>query len=255
MENLLEQADAFIDVVNRMEMENNAAVRSREQLLGTIEELRDENLHNNEAYDIATHAIEILKELSDNAVRDAYTFIEASINDALQKMFKGTTRKIHIHEYLRDEKYPQLEIELHVGNGIVRSLKADSGHGIAQIISLLSILCLIVLTGGRRIMCIDEVISGLSVKNRQIVTEILWSFTEIGFQFIIVEHGYIPRGAKVYSMVLDGDVGKVADTYIAEHGVYVDGKEFENYDYKDVALKMKEAATNDGSEYENIVSI
>lgn len=242
---VINEADRFIDAVNKIELENNAAIRSREQLMESVKQIREENKENSELYDITTHAIEILKQLSDTAVQDAYRFIEASINDALEKMFRGTTRQIKINEYLREEKYPQLEIELHVGNGIVRSLKTDSGHGIAQIISLLSILCLIVLTGARRILCIDEVLSGLSTENREVITDILWSFVEIGFQFIIIEHGYIPRGAKVYELALDGDIGKVVDSYVAVNGVYLQSSEMDNKEYKDVAMKMKEEATKD----------
>ena len=67
----------------------------------------------------------------------------------------------------------------------------------------------------------DEVISGLSVHNLRIVTDILWQFTEIGFQFIINEHGYIPRGAKVYHLEMVGDVSGVKKSYIEEDGVYL----------------------------------
>lgn len=253
---VIEEANNFIEAVNKIEAENNAAIRSREQMLETIEELAKENEGNKEAYDIATHAIEILKQLSDDAVKEAYGFIESSINDALAKMFKGTTRRIKITEFIRDEKYPQLEIELDVGNGIKRSLKADSGHGIAQIVSLLSILCIIVLTGARRILCIDEVISGLSIENRKIITDILWCFAEIGFQFIVIEHGYIPRGAKVYELKLDGDIGKVADSYLATNGVYIENSQMQD---GKVDIDVKELATKDSDEVETtnseIVSI
>lgn len=231
---ILEEAEKFIDVVNKIEAENNAAIRSREQLLWSIEQIRKDNEQYKEAYDVTTHAIEILKKLSDNAVEDAYRFIEGSINDALSKMFTKTSRSIKITEYIRDEKYPQLEIELCVGNGIKRSLKADSGHGIAQIISILSILCLIVLTGARRILCIDEVLSGVSTENKRIITDILWSFTEIGFQFIIVEHGFIPRGAKVYEMELDGDTGRLVNSYISENGLYAEVEDSNNEDMEEV---------------------
>lgn len=231
---ILEEAEKFIDVVNKIEAENNAAIRSREQLLWSIEQIRKDNEQYKEAYDVTTHAIEILKKLSDNAVEDAYRFIEGSINDALSKMFTKTSRSIKITEYIRDEKYPQLEIELCVGSGIKRSLKADSGHGIAQIISILSILCLIVLTGARRILCIDEVLSGVSTENKRIITDILWSFTEIGFQFIIVEHGFIPRGAKVYEMELDGDTGRLVNSYISENGLYAEVDDSNNEDMEEV---------------------
>ena len=173
--------------------------------------------------DIATHAIEILRQVSDEAVSKAYKFLEENLNAALARMFVNTTRHITLREYTRNNQYPQLEIELTVAGGKKRSLKADSGHGLAQIVSLLSILSLIVITNSRRIMVMDEIISGLSVHNREIVTDILWTFTEIGFQFIVNEHGYVPKGSKVYHLEMVGDVSGVKETYIEQEGVYLNG--------------------------------
>ena len=139
-------------------------------------------------------------------------------------MFENTTRKIALKEYTRNNQYPQLEIELTVANGKVRSLKADSGHGLAQIVSLLSILSLIVITNSRRLLVMDEVISGLSIHNREIITDILWTFTEIGFQFVVNEHGYVPRGAKVFHLEMVGDVSHIKESYIENRGVYLQGE-------------------------------
>lgn len=230
---LRSQVQQFITVVNQIEIENAAAIKSKENLEKTIEQIIENNKNNKEALDIATHAIEILRQVSDEAVSQAYNFLEQSLNVALARMFQNTTRKIEIHEFTRSGQYPQLELILHVGNGKIRSLKTDSGHGLAQIVSLLSILSLIVITGSRRILVMDEVISGLSVHNRKIVTDILWSFTEIGFQFLVNDHGYIPEGSKVYHLEMVGDVSGVKQTYISKNGVYLQGDGNKEYDYSE----------------------
>ena len=227
---IVERANTFINVVNQIELENAAAIRSRKHLEDSINQIMEDNKGNKEALDIATHAIEILRKISDESVGKAYKFLQESLNTALAKMFANTTRKIEIKEYLRQNQYPQLELVLHVGNNKVRSLKTDSGHGLAQIVSLLSILSLIVITGGRRILVMDEVISGLSVRNRQIVSDILWSFTEIGFQFIVNDHGFIPEGSHVYHLEMVGDVSGVKQHYIAKTGTYLQGGGDKAYD-------------------------
>jgi len=228
---LRSQVNQFISIVDNIESENAAAIRSRQSLEATINEIMVSNEKNKEALDIATHAIEILRQVSDEAVTKAYEFLQESLNSALKKAFANTTRQIEIKESIRSNQYPQLELVLHVGNGKVRSLKTDSGHGIAQIVSLLSILSLIVITGGRRFLALDEVLSGLSVHNRQVVTDILWSFTEIGFQYIINDHGYIPEGSNVIHLEMVGDVSGIKKQYIAKNGVYLqsDGKREYNY--------------------------
>jgi hypothetical protein len=220
---LMMDINKFISDVNQMEISNAASIKARDRIEKQIADLMQNNMENREALDIATHAIEILRQVSDEAVGKAYKFLEENLNVALARMFVNTTRHISLREYTRNNQYPQLEIELTVAGGKKRSLKADSGHGLAQIVSLLSILCLIVITNSRRILVMDEVISGLSVHNREIVTDILWSFTEIGFQFICNDHGYVPRGSKVYHLEMIGDVSHVKETYIEENGVYLNG--------------------------------
>ena len=235
-EDLRNQVNSFLNVVGKMEIENAAAIRSRSQLEDSINQLIKNNESNREALDIVANAIVILRQVSDEAVGQAYQFLQQSLNNALAKMFVNTTRKIEIKESIRGNQYPQLDLILHVGNGKTRSLKADSGHGLAQIVSVLSILSLIVITGSRRILVMDEVVSGLSVRNRQILTDILWTFTEIGFQFIINDHGYIPKGSYVHHLEMVGDVSGVKQRYIAKKGVYLQGNGDHDYGYNEVSV-------------------
>lgn len=220
---LKEQARQFISVVEQIESQNMASEMAREQLIATINTLIESNKNNKEALDIATHAIELLTKVSDEAVGEAYGFLTESLNTALSRMFKNTTRRIELKERMRNNQYPQLDVILHVGNGKTRSLKGNSGHGLAEIVSLLSILSLIVITGSRRILVMDEIISGVDIENRQIIDDILWTFVQIGFQFIINDHGFVPKGSHVYYLEMVGDVSGVKQDYIATNGVYLQG--------------------------------
>lgn len=232
-----QRAAYLLGEINKLEIQQAGVIQTRAKLEQTILDLKEKAKNDKEALDIATHAIEILRKVSDESVGKAYEFLEKSLNTALARMFENSTRKIKIKEWTRSNQYPQLELELEVGNGVKRSLKTDSGHGLAQIVSLLSILSLIVITKSRRILVMDEVISGLSVHNRKVVNDILWSFVDIGFQFIINEHGFIPEGSKVYHLEMVGDVSGVKQTYIASKGVYLQGGNNDKYDY---SLKANE---------------
>lgn len=244
---LKNRANQFMTVVQNIEIENASAIRSRQRLEETINQLVDNNKENKEALEIAQNAIAVLKQLSDDVVGQAYGFLQENLNTALKRMFKNTIRKIEIKESLLRGQYMQLELILHVGDNKVRSLKTDSGHGIAQIVSLLCILSLIVITNGRRILVIDEVISGLSVNNRRIVNDILWAFTEIGFQFIVNEHGFIPEGSHVYHLEMNGDVSGVKQHYIAKKGVYLQGEGNEHYTYSQSSSDAESDVTTDTS--------
>ena len=239
------RANQFMQIVHNIEIENSSAITSRKRLEDTIIQLVENNKENKEALEIAQNAIAVLKQLSDDVVGQAYGFLQENLNTALKRMFKNTIRKIELKESLLRGQYMQLELILHVGDNKVRSLKTDSGHGIAQIVSLLCILSLIVITNGRRILVIDEVISGLSVNNRRIVNDILWAFTEIGFQFIVNEHGFIPEGSHVYHLEMNGDVSGIKQHYIAEKGVYLQGGGNEHYTYSQI-----KANANDDTSYD-----
>ena len=238
-------------VINNVITTNEANRRNRDKMIKTVEELVEVNKQNSEAVDIATHAIEILQGVSNDAVKGAYKFIEDNLNSTLERMFNNTVRKINIVEFTSRGQYPQLTLELDVGNGVKRTLKNDSGHGLAQIVSILCILCIIVITGSRRIVLMDEVLSGISAKNRMVIEEVLWTFTGIGFQFIVNEHGFVPKGSQVYYVKMENDVGKIAGEFIAEHGTYLQADSTDGLDY----MKLADSKVNDNSDIDEVDDI
>ena len=217
----LSRVERFICAVNELEVQQMANIKTKEKLLADAEELVRKAELKQEELDIVTNAISILRIVSDNSVKESYEYITESVNAALSRIFTESTRRIRLQESTLKGQYPQLEVILEVGDGIERSLKFNSGHGLTQVISLLCILTIIVITKSRRLLVLDEVLSGLSDSAREIIADILWTFTDIGFQFIICEHGFIPKGAKVYEMKNVNDLGSVANTYIEEQGVYL----------------------------------
>lgn len=216
----MDRIEQLLNNIHELEQSNIAAQKSRESLTKSVEQYNTKMEEDSKNLDIATNAIEILRRVSDETVQKSYNFLTENINAVLAKLFSETERKIKLVESTKGT-HPQLEIELYVEGGIKRSLRDDSGHGIMQIISLLSNLCLIVINGSRRIFVLDETLSGLSAKSRKIVDSILWTFTGVGFQFIICEHGYIPKGAHVYSFAVSGKTSRIVDDYISDSGTYL----------------------------------
>lgn len=227
----------FIEDIDQLEIEQKANILTREKLDKALKEKEEEIKKYRDDLEVVMKALNVLRQVSDEAVQNSYKFISDNINIALERIFEKSRRSIKLKEYTRGGMYPQLEIELEVENGKIRSLKEDSGHGIMQIISLLCILSLIAITGNRRILVIDEMLSGLSVKSRKTVDDILWAFTDIGFQFIISEHGYIPKGSKVYELEASGGTSKVVKEYIQKDGVYLTHNT--GVDYKEISRERE----------------
>lgn len=212
---------SLLNNIEHLEQVNRASEIAKEKLSASIDEHKKSQTKASEELDVTAHAIELLRKVSDETVQSSYKFIADNINAVLAQLFSETERRIKIVESSKG-LHPQLEIELYVDGGVKRSLKDDSGHGIMQIISLLSNLCLIVINGSRRVFVLDETLSGLSAKARQMVDTILWMFVGIGFQFIVCEHGYIPKGAHVYKLAVKGKTSRIETDYIADSGTYLD---------------------------------
>lgn len=214
-----ERLHSFVTGANELFVRLKADELQKKRLQADLEDHKQAYDELSEELQVVTNAVNILREISDDSVRQFYSFITNSVNSTLERIFKNTTRKIQLHESTQGS-YPQLEIQIYTANGVKRSLKDDCGHGIMQLVSLLCNLSLIVVNGSRRLYVIDETLSGLATDAKEVLDDILWSFTEIGFQFVISEHSYIPRGANVYKLAITGNTSQVVDNYTTEKGEY-----------------------------------
>ena len=198
------------------EQETNA--KQIEKISKQVETINKDIKDMESELETSQNAIEILRTVSDKTVKGSYEFLEQTINDALGRIFVDEKRQIKIVESSIQGQYPQIDLDIETSNG-VHSISRD-GHGIAQVISLLSSLCLIVLTGSRRFMALDEVLSGLSNEALEVIDNILHDFVNIGFTFIINEHGVLFKGAKVYEIEMQNGKSFISNEYIEPNGVY-----------------------------------
>lgn len=225
MQNLVLRSNTLIKGIVNLEDGQRATMRQKEQLLKEIDQFEMDKQIKAKDLDIILNAVTILREVSDNSVKQSYKFITDNINIALSRVFENSVRSIELVESTRSGQYPQLDVVLKVEGGIKRSM-ALSGHGIAQIVSILIVLCLVALTGSRRFIAMDEVLSGLSAESRMAMSDVLEAFKAIGFQFIMCEHGFAPRSSHVYEMKMEAGVSNVCKHYITEEGIYINGDNY-----------------------------
>ena len=206
-----QQINNSIDTLKKALQEQEFRKKQVERLNQLAKEAEEqaENLEKEQL--LVEKALRLIIEAGDLVAEDSYRFIMRSVNSLLDKMFTDCERKIRLTQKTVG-KNPTLSVEV-IADGQVRDL-SESGHGIAQIVSLVCVICLIVLNGSRRLVVLDEVLNGVSIQNKAALSEALWAFTEIGFQFIICEHAFVPEGAKVYEVVNNGGVSSIARTYI-----------------------------------------
>ena len=110
-------------------------------------------------------------------------------------------------------------------------MSIQSGTGLRQIVSVLFVICLIEVRKGRRLLILDERLSGLHSEAKRILSEIIKIFSEGGFQFIFVEYSLNTLG-KLYNVEKPGNEAKV---------YALDGVEYSNDDvflFSDVDLSL-----------------
>lgn len=205
---LSEQVDILKTALRKQEFRKEQVARLQE--LAKEAEARVESLEKEQI--LVEKALRAIVEAGDVVAEESYRFVMRSVNSVLDKMFMDCDRKIRLTQKMVG-KNPQLSVEV-IADGVVRDL-SESGHGIAQIISFICIMCLIVLNGSRRLMVLDEVLNGVAKQNHQALSEVMWAFAEKGFQFIVSDHAFTPTGAKVYHIVNKGGVSSVDRVYFA----------------------------------------
>lgn len=231
MSSLLEKANALITSINAEESEMISVQRSRKFIEDELGEYSKKLTDTLETLANTKKAVELLQTATNKSLSTSYKFIEYNLNQALSRVFPDEMNQVELSE-TSVGVYPQLEFIIHTADGELRAVDDDSGHGMAQVISLLSNLCLIVIKNARRFVELDEVTSGLDEYTRTIMEYILWEFTKIGFQFIIIEHRAKPT---MYSQVValentpDGTV--IANTYIEGVTGKTDVARHNSYEY------------------------
>ena len=219
----MKAVDEMIEEIKKAEIINNKAVQDKIEAEKEIERINGDIDKTNKDIENLLHAIELLNNLSESTVGEAYRYITSKVNAVLSVAFKDKPRMVELKETQYKGQYPQLDVVLKTSDGIEQYLSSDTGHGIKQIISMIINICLIIISGQRRFLVIDEVLSGVDVTKREIIDELLHSFTEIGFQFIVSEHGFCSRGSQVYVFESKNGICNIKKTYEAEHGIYLQG--------------------------------
>lgn len=190
----------------------------------------DELVNARQTYIELLQAQQLLATVSEDNTEATLSFITSVINKALMEIFKGDARRITLKKKLYGGNKPHINIELVNSAGNAVDLTLQSGTGLRQIISVLFTICLIEIKKGRRVLILDERLSGLHRHAKYVMTKILEIFSEGGFQFIFVEYGLNDFG-KIYNVEKVGDDSKVLD---------LDGREYD----EDKVYFFRELETN-----------
>ena len=157
-------------------------------LLAELESLGERVKDMNQRYAVMIEAQQLLGLVSEQNTNYVLDYVTGVINKTLAEMFPYDVPRVFLEKHMHAGKYPHIRVKLLNSDGEVRDLIMQSGTGQRQVISFLFVVCLIELRKCRRILLMDEILSGLHVTAKKVVQDIMKIFAEEGFQFIFIEH-------------------------------------------------------------------
>lgn len=205
MLNLVDIESTLTDGVAQVVSLTKTRERAEAQEKNTSEKLH-ELVYRNGLMDEANKVLAIV---NDTMTSETLNGITAVINKALLEIFPNQGMSVHLEKSLYAGKHIHIEVKLTTSEGQVRSLRTQSGTGVRQILSFLFVVCLIEMRGGRRVLLTDEILNGLHLEAKRIISDIITIFANSGFQFIMVEYG-IDHLGKIYNVE---QVEKVSRVY------------------------------------------
>lgn len=220
----------------------NRDLRDKEKLEKRVSDRRKELAKAQQDYVNLLNAQKLLSTVSDDNTEATLLFVSGVINKALAEIFKGDTRRIYLSKKLYGGTKPHIVVELENGKGEKLDMSIQSGTGLRQIVSVLFVICLIEIRKGRRLLILDERLSGLHSEAKRILSEIIKIFSEGGFQFIFVEYSLNTLG-KLYNVEKPGNEAKV---------YALDGVEYDNdtvFLFSDVDLSLLDENYVDETEF------
>ena len=153
-------------------------------------------------------AQQLLSTISEENSNKVLSYITSIINRALSELFPHDTRRVYLEKTLHANQHAHINVVLETSDGRKRDLTIQSGTGLRQVISFLFVLSLIEIRKGRRLLMMDELLSGLHPEAKSVVKRIMTIFAEEGFQFIMVEYGIDDLG-KIYLVEKPDNEAKV----------------------------------------------
>ena len=175
----------------------DAAFKTKMELQDKIDALVEQIDKSNQHYVVMLEAQKLLTTVSDDNTTAVLDYITGIINKALGELFPYDKQRIYLEKKMHGGQHAHIVVNLETEDGKERSLTLQTGTGLRQIISFLFILSLIEIRKTRKILLMDELLSGLHDDAKAIIVDIMKIFAEEGFQFIMVEYGIDTYG-KIY---------------------------------------------------------
>lgn len=210
-------------------------LQDKGRLLNRLSDRRAEVKEKEEEYNNLVDASKLIATVADKQSMDTLDYITSVINKTLGELFKSDTRRIYLKKQMHAGRYAHLKVLLTDAEGVEYDMLLQSGTGLRQVISFLFCLCLIQISGGRKVFIQDELLGGTHGAAKEVLKQIIKIFAK-DFQFIMIEYGFDDIG-KIYNVEKPGKTSYVYDLDGEDYdarSVYIFSNAEGNVDLKEV---------------------
>lgn len=187
----------------------------KKEILFNLDKARKSFEELNNHYEDSIEAQQLLGTLADGRANYILEYVTSIINKALVEVFPRESKQISLERKLHGNKHPHINVVLRTEDGRTRDLVTQSGTGLRQIISFLYRLCLIEITGARKLVIMDELLGGVHKEAASVIEDMMDIFSKGGFQFVVVDYALSEKMGRTYLVERqnNGDAGvrEVAD--------------------------------------------
>lgn len=229
IEELIKQSNQLVATATHILNDNRAKRNTKTELEASLSEALEKHKEAEGLHDLHIRSLALMGTATDESVANTINKITGVINKALAVLFPNDRRAIAIKQKLYRNTYSHFEVVLETGaKGRKRSFEM-SGTGLAQVVSFLFVMSFIDISGGRKIIVMDEILNGLHPKAKGIIRELMEAVSN-RFQFVAVEHN-IDLG-KQYEVLKNAEVATVHELQ--------EGKYYQNFVLKGAGLLNEE---------------
>lgn len=188
------------------QVQGDLAVKNRKK--ARLQVVGNQIIEINESIRVLQDVQKVLSTISDDNLTTTLDHVTDVINKALSQIFQNDIRRVSLRKELYGGKNSHIVLELVNGQGQTRDIVLQSGTGLRQTVSFLYTLAMIEISGGRKLVVMDEILSGVHPKAKAILIDLMKIFEEEGFQFIVVEYGVLNLGTR-YEVENNGTFSKL----------------------------------------------
>ena len=121
-------------------------------------------------------AQQLLASVSDSNTNAILDYITGIINKTLSEVFPYDTPRIFLEKKMFNNQHAHIVVKLLNSEGRERDIILQCGAGLRQVVSFLFVVSLIEIRKGRRILLMDELLSGLHSHAKRIILDIINSY-------------------------------------------------------------------------------